>query len=101
MRPPIYILGISESHTASAALLKDGEIIAAASEERFTRKKLQAGIPKNAIKFCLYFAKIKQEDLTHVAVADITPPIFSTEKVSPSPPFIEEIIINAIIATKS
>ena len=80
MTKSTYILGISESHTSSAALLKDGEIVAAASEERFTRKKLQAGIPKNAIKYCLDFAKIDEEDLNCVAIADITPPIFSTQK---------------------
>lgn len=71
---PIYILGISESHTASATLLKDGEIIASASEERFTRKKLQSGIPKNAIKYCMQSGKITAKDLTCVALADLEPP---------------------------
>lgn len=83
----IYILGISESHTASAALLKNGEIVAAASEERFTRQKLQSGIPKNAIKFCLDFAKIAPKNLTEIAVADLTPPIFGQKSPSlPQPP---------------
>lgn len=76
MEKPIYILGISESHTATAVLLKDGKLIAAASEERFTQKKQQAGIPKNAIYYCLDFAKIRPKDLTFVACSDLTPPIF-------------------------
>lgn len=76
---PSYILGISESHTASAAILKDGAVIAAASEERFTRRKQQPGLPKNAIKFCLDFAKIKPTDLTMIACADLTPPIFDNQ----------------------
>lgn len=70
---PTYILGISESHTATAALLKDGEIIACASEERFTKKKLQTGIPKKAIEYCLDFAKITADELAIVACADIMP----------------------------
>lgn len=77
---PSYILGVSEGHTATAALLKNGEIIACASEERFTRKKLQPGIPKNAIAYCLNFAKINSSDLDKVAVADINPPLFGKQK---------------------
>lgn len=65
----VYILGINENHTATAALTKDGIIIACASEERFTRIKLQAGIPKKAIKYCLKYASIEFGDLTKVAVA--------------------------------
>lgn len=49
-----YILGISAFyHDAAAALLKDGEIIAAAQEERFTRKKHGPGFPRNAINYCM------------------------------------------------
>ena len=48
------ILGISAFyHDSAAAIIKDGEIIAAAQEERFTRKKHDSGFPKNAIKFLL------------------------------------------------
>lgn len=90
MKQADYILGISESHTASAALLKDGVILACASEERFTRKKLQSGIPKKAIYYCLNFAGISFQDLTKVIIADIEPP-FLDSKESPygkySPPF--------------
>ena len=50
----MYILGIScYYHDASAALLKDGEIVAAAEEERFTRKKHDNAFPVNAIGYCL------------------------------------------------
>ena len=59
---PAYILGIScYYHDAAAALIRDGEIIAAAQEERFTRVKHDAGFPAHAVRYCL------QE-------ADITPP---------------------------
>ncbi|MDX1700455.1 MAG: carbamoyltransferase N-terminal domain-containing protein, partial [Melioribacteraceae bacterium] len=55
----MYILGISAFyHDSAACLLKDGEILFAAQEERFTRKKHDESFPKNAINFCL-----KGEDL--------------------------------------
>lgn len=57
------ILGINESHCASAALLKDGLILACAQEERFTRIKNQAGFPKNAIEFCLRQTSISWDDI--------------------------------------
>ena len=48
------ILGISAFyHDSAAALLEDGSIIAAAQEERFTRKKQDARYPENAIRYCL------------------------------------------------
>ena len=48
------ILGISAYfHDSAAAMLVDGEIVAAAQEERFSRKKHDARFPKNAIKYCL------------------------------------------------
>ena len=50
----MYILGISAYyHDSGATLIKDEEILSAAQEERFTRKKHDAGFPTNAIKFCL------------------------------------------------
>ena len=56
---PKYVLGISAFyHDAAAAILRDGEIIAAAQEERFTRKKYDSSFPKNAIDYCLREAKI-------------------------------------------
>jgi carbamoyltransferase len=62
-----YILGIScFYHDAAACLLKDGRIIAAAEEERFTRKKHDSEFPENAIKFCLDFAKISANDISYI-----------------------------------
>ncbi len=50
----MYILGISGLyHDSAAALIRDGEIIAAAQEERFTRIKHDARLPVNAIQYCL------------------------------------------------
>jgi carbamoyltransferase len=61
------ILGISAFyHDAAACLLRDGEIVAAASEERFTRKKHDAGFPINAIRYCLDEGKIRADDLAYV-----------------------------------
>ncbi|MGN0014314.1 MAG: carbamoyltransferase [Candidatus Gastranaerophilaceae bacterium] len=62
-----YILGISSYfHDSGAALVKDGEFIAAAHEERFTRHKHDPAYPQNAIDFCLQYAKINPEDLDGV-----------------------------------
>jgi len=48
------ILGISAFyHDSAAALISDGEIVAAAQEERFTRKKHDSGFPRQAVDFCL------------------------------------------------
>ena len=61
------ILGISAFyHDSAATILVDGKIIAAAQEERFTRKKHDASYPFNAIKFVLNFAKIKLSDVDQV-----------------------------------
>ncbi len=67
----MYILGISAFyHDSAACLVKDGEIIAAAQEERFTRKKHDFSFPKNAVKYCLAEAGIKARDLDYVAFYD-------------------------------
>ena len=59
----MYILGISAFyHDSAACLIKDGEIIAAAQEERFTRIKHDAGFPHNAIRYCLREAKIDSDN---------------------------------------
>src|SRR3970040_189688 len=64
----MYILGISAYyHDSAAALLKDGEIIAAAQEERFTRVKHDQEFPKNAINCCLKEAGIQVNDLYCIA----------------------------------
>lgn len=65
------ILGISAFyHDSAAALIVDGKIIAAAQEERFTRKKQDASFPVNAVRFCLDFANIKLEDVDAIAFYD-------------------------------
>jgi len=62
-----YILGIScYYHDASAALLKDGIIIAATQEERFTRKKHDTSFPINAINYCLKSQNITINDIDYV-----------------------------------
>ena len=67
----MYILGIScFYHDAAAALIKDGDIIAAAQEERFTRKKHDPRFPKNAIEYCLKEGSIKVDDLDYVVYYD-------------------------------
>ncbi len=65
----MYILGIHDGHDASAALMKDGEIIAAAQEERFTGLKGDYGYPKLSIKYCLDYADIKPKGLDYVALS--------------------------------
>lgn len=63
----MYILGISAFyHDSAACLLKEGEIIAAAQEERFTRKKHDAGFPRHAIQYCLTQANIKASQIDNV-----------------------------------
>jgi carbamoyltransferase len=65
------ILGISAFyHDSAAALIRDGEIIAAAQEERFTRIKHDYRFPENAIKFCLDYASLKPDQLDYVAFYD-------------------------------
>lgn len=63
----VYVLGIScYYHDAAAALLRDGVLVAAAEEERFTRKKHDASFPHRAIEFCLRTAGIQGPDLDYV-----------------------------------
>ena len=63
----MYILGISAFyHDSAAAIIKNGEVIAAAQEERFTRIKHDAKFPENAINYCLNEAKITGEELTNI-----------------------------------
>src|SRR5277367_1069502 len=58
------ILGISAFyHDSAAALVSDGRIVAAAQEERFTRKKHDARFPKNAVSYCLKEARIGLGDV--------------------------------------
>ena len=65
------ILGISAYyHDSAAALLKDGTIIAASQEERFSRKKHDSGFPANAVQFCLEKAGLEPEQLDYVGFYD-------------------------------
>ncbi|MCY2955791.1 MAG: carbamoyltransferase [Planctomycetota bacterium] len=66
-----YVLGISAYyHDSAASLLCDGVVVAAAQEERFTRKKHDAGFPLKSVEFCLQQAGIAAKDLDFVAFYD-------------------------------
>ena len=61
------IIGISAYyHDSAAALIVDGEVISAAQEERFTRKKHDSSFPKHALKYCLKENKLTLKDIDHV-----------------------------------
>ncbi|MGE0709392.1 MAG: carbamoyltransferase [Planctomycetota bacterium] len=77
---PTTILGISAYyHDSAAALVRDGEIVAAAQEERFTRKKHDERFPRNAVDYCLREAGITPAELTYVAFYD--KPILKFERI--------------------
>jgi carbamoyltransferase len=74
------ILGVSAFyHDSAACLVRDGEIVAAASEERFTRKKGDPSFPSRAVEFCLRQAGIGVQDLTHVGFYD--KPLLKFERI--------------------
>ncbi len=80
MTSPTYILGISAYyHDSAACLLRDGSIVAAAQEERFTRKKGDADFPANAVAYCLGEAGIGPDDLTYVGFYD--KPLLKFERI--------------------
>ena len=61
------ILGVSAYyHDSAAALIRDGAVVAAAQEERFTRIKHDAAFPENAIAYCLREAGLGQEDISYL-----------------------------------
>lgn len=63
----MLVLGISAFyHDSAAALIRDGEIVAAAQEERFTRKKQDPSFPKNAILFCLAAANVSGGEIDRI-----------------------------------
>jgi len=75
-----YILGISAFyHDSAACLLRNGEIAAAASEERFTRKKGDATFPRHAVAYCLESAGITVADLSYVGFYD--KPLLKFERI--------------------
>ncbi len=80
MSKAVYILGVSAYyHDSAAALIKNGTIIAAAQEERFTRKKHDAAFPKQAIQYCLEEAGIRLSEVTHVVFYD--KPLLKFERI--------------------
>jgi carbamoyltransferase len=75
-----YILGISAFyHDSAACLLQDGEIIAAAQEERFTRKKGDSSFPRHAVEYCLKAGGVGIPDLTAVGFYD--KPLLKFERI--------------------
>jgi carbamoyltransferase len=76
----MYVLGIScFYHDAAACIIRDGVIVAAAEEERFTRKKHDSSLPSNAIKYCLHEAGISVEQLD--AVGFYEKPLLKFERI--------------------
>jgi carbamoyltransferase len=65
----VIVLGISETHCATAAVLRDGEIVGCASEERFSRLKNDAGYPRLAVEALLRELGVKPGDLDRVVLA--------------------------------
>ncbi len=75
-----YILGLSAYyHDSAACLLRGGEIVAAAQEERFTRKKGDAGFPRRAVEYCLRAGGIAIEEVGHVGFYD--KPLLKFERI--------------------
>src|SRR3989338_2374579 len=65
------ILGVSAYyHDSAAVLIQDGNIVAAAQEERFTRKKHDERFPENAIRYCLATANISFNDIDYITFYD-------------------------------
>ncbi|MFA6254828.1 MAG: carbamoyltransferase [Patescibacteria group bacterium] len=67
----MYILGVScYYHDSAACLIKDGRVVAAAQEERFTRKKHDESLPVNAINYCLKFKNLTVDNLDYIVFYD-------------------------------
>ncbi len=64
----MYILGLTTLGDSAASIIKDGELIAAAEEERFSRKKHHVGFPFKAVQYCLDEAGITLKDVEHVGL---------------------------------
>ncbi len=77
---PRYVLGISAFyHDSAACLLRDGDIAAAAQEERFTRRKGDASFPQHSVRYCLQAAGIRPSDLAYVGFYD--KPLLKFERI--------------------
>ena len=82
------ILGVSYGyHDASACLVVDGEVVAAAAEERFTRQKHDANFPTYAIEYCLSHGKLGPNDIDQVVFHEDPHAKFSRVLVSALAPF--------------
>jgi carbamoyltransferase len=80
MPKPVHVLGISAFyHDSAAAMVRDGEIVAAAQEERFTRRKHDSRFPTRAIDHCLETAQLDPRDLDAVAFYDN--PVLSLDRI--------------------
>ncbi len=64
----MYILGLTTLGDSAATLLRDGEIVAAAEEERFSRRKHHSGFPYNAVQYCLEEAGISIAEVEHIGL---------------------------------
>src|ERR1700682_3736045 len=97
----MYILGINAFHAgASACIVRDGELIAAAEEERFRRIKYLAGFPTEAIRYCLAEAGISAHDLDHVGIsrdpnANLHKKVLFALRSRPSLSFVRDRLTNA------
>jgi carbamoyltransferase len=87
------ILGVSDSHDSGVAIIREGHILAAINEERFTRVKMAAGMPRRSLAEVWRIAGVRPEDITRVALAGSssagTPPInndFTDERGKASVP---------------
>jgi len=77
---PCWVVGISAFyHDAAAALLRDGEIVAAAQEERFSRRKHDPRFPANALNYCLEQAQIEADELA--AVVFYESPVLTLDRI--------------------
>jgi carbamoyltransferase len=75
-----WVLGISAFyHDSAAAIVRDGEIVAAAQEERFSRRKHDPRFPVNAINYCLEAAFIEADELDGVVFYDH--PLLSFDRI--------------------
>ena len=78
--PDTYILGISAFyHDSAACLVRNGEIVAAGQEERFTRKKGDSAFPTRAVEYCLGVAGITIADVNYVGFYD--KPLLKFERI--------------------
>lgn len=78
----IIILGIHDGHNAGAALIQDGNVLAAISEERYTNVKNYSGVPKSSIQKVFQVAKINPIDITAIAIVGLlrtTAPLLDEE----------------------